>query len=170
MKQLLILIVTFVFSSGAYSCAVPNSGPKYDRLIEIVKLDDKGAFSIQVPQKVGSSELPVVTLLKYSEESYKLLTDGPVKKRLENGESVTNEEYDAEYKGSQPTDRIEISLNKAGSMMKGEFQVQLESGVKHTVHVYWAAAYCCVCMTNAHSIALEHIGPNKTLQQNKAAE
>lgn len=52
----LITVIVFVFiSNTALPCMFSNSGPEFDALIEIAKLEDKNTFSITLPRQLNNS-------------------------------------------------------------------------------------------------------------------
>ncbi|WP_105255249.1 hypothetical protein [Pseudoalteromonas sp. T1lg75] len=163
MKNTVFILFAFLIAQPALCCTVPNFGPEFDKLIEITKLENAGEFYIEIP-RLSSPRKPELYIETYTIESYELLTNGPVKKKLEAGESVSSEEYDREWAASRPikTERLWWLKTKEGRVFK-EIKIKSKQGLIHRVHAHWPVE-CCLCSTDAFSKPLENIGkqPNKS--------
>ena len=156
MKKILFTLLTILIAPSAFGCTIPNFGPEFDKLIEITKLDKPGEFYIEIP-RLGSPKKPKLYIETYTIESYELLTNGPVKKKLKAGERVSSEELDSEWAASRPEEIEELWwLKTEKNRVSKTVSIKLKQGLIHRVHAYWPVE-CCLCSTDAYSKPLENI-------------
>ena len=71
MKHSLFILFTLFIAQPAISCTVPYSGPGFDKLIEVTKLEKPGEFHIEFPH-FGSPKKPRMFIETFTLESYEL--------------------------------------------------------------------------------------------------
>ena len=155
MKHSLFILLTLFIAQPANSCTVPYSGPEFDKLIEVTKLEKPGEFHIEFP-RFGSPKKPRMFIETFTLESYELLINGPVKKKLEAGEGVSSAEYDKGWAASRPdkTKRLWF-LKIENERVSRKIGIKSKQGLIHRIHVYWPVE-CCLCSTDAFSKPLEY--------------
>jgi len=156
MKKILIFLFAIFSAQSGFCCAIPNFGPEFDKLIEITKLEKDGEFYIEIP-RLDYPKKPKIYIETYTLDSYDLLINGPIKKRLDAGEAVSGEEHNKELIASQPEKRERLWwLKTKNNRVFKKFKINLKKDLVHRVYVYWPVE-CCLCSTQAFSKPLEQL-------------
>ncbi len=161
--KVLLFFILLTSSNVALSCFGGNAfGPKYNQLVKVTQTNIKNEFKIIVPERLSFSINAKAYLVKYTAVKYEITINGPVKKRLENGENVYRIEMEAEYAASQPESSVELPLEKNGNKMQKTFRLDIDKKYIHIIRVHWEAAVCCFCSTDANTGPLENISKDLT--------
>ncbi|MFB2653940.1 hypothetical protein [Shewanella seohaensis] len=109
MKFATLFLFLFLTSIKAWSCSFPMSGAQYDTQIEVVSIDNKGAFKFIVPAKMeGLDELEVN--LGYS----------PI---------------NSDFKFMRESKRLDFKIFEGKAV--GTFTVEKKEGLLPFLHVMW---------------------------------
>ena len=154
LKLIVVVLILITSSQPVFACFSPSSGPEYNKLIQIKRMKDN-KFALLIPSRVNYSVRPIAFLNRYSLESYNLLLNGPMKTKLDNGESVSSEAYEAELDAARPEAVNKLWLFPWWGVRFGRINVELDDGFVHVITVHWEAEECCVCATYANSTPLE---------------
>jgi len=122
----LLLFLCLLISNHSFGCMIGESGPEYDKLIKLKKLDDLGRYQVSIPSKLDAfSGEPVVTVYQH----------------LSNFES--GEWFKAILEGI-----IKVAMSANEEKLTGIFQINLDKYAKFDVSVYWPPIQSGLCSTS----------------------
>jgi len=139
--RILAILLSLIVSSGSFACIIPYSGPEYDALIVIKKLNADNFYSVSFPTSVNSSKGLPDYYLSYSSDALGencIVSDSS---NLENQKTCWPlDSY------NQDVNLKNVLLSENKTIVNAEFELSIKEG--YAINVVWPG----LCSSYASSI------------------